>query len=234
MGDEKTLNLLVGLLLFLEKWGNIGAKPQLGYGIFEVTNKGVVQNNARHFWHEDMKIYEDKVDRNRKLRIDLPDLRRFGFIRYKFQPQKGRWWTQAPGLSRVATDVQSIVTNHRTIPLAPPLKNEWRFRRWIGDKSDEMWMFGSLRLRRRGETIRVRSKAAISWAYPLDNGWEMRSWVWLQDQRVAPEVWDLMQDESSWQATLGVHGQMKTDPTGAWHARTTSEVAELLEVSYES
>jgi CRISPR-associated protein Cmr1 len=231
-GDGQTLSLLATLFLFLEKWGNIGAKPQLGYGIFEITNRSFVQNFAQHSWHDDMDIYKERADIDQKSSIDLPNLRRFGFLRYNFHPEKGTWWTHAPGLERVATNVQPIVKNFRTAPLAPPLKNEWRFRRWQrwhGGPIDQMLMFGAPQLRWKGETKRVRSKAAVSWAYPVVDGWEMRGWAWLHDQRVASKVWDLLRDESGWQAAIKVPGQMTLYPSGAWNEWTTNGVAEFLE-----
>lgn len=228
-GDVRTLSLLASLFLFLEKWGNIGAKPQLGYGVFRIINRSNVLNQAHHSWHEDADIYKDRPNVGHKPHIDLPDLRLFGFMHYYFQPEKGAWWTHAPGMERAAMQVQPIITKYKTVPLAPSFKNEWRFRRWQGDRSDEMWMFGALQLRRKDETVRVRSKVTVSWAYPLDDGWEMRSWAWLQDPKVAARVWDIVRDESSWRAILRVQGQSKIYPTGAWHEWEINEAAKFLE-----
>ena len=229
-GDGKAIGLISSLFLFLEKWGNIGAKPQLGYGVFKITNRGIVHKYAQHSWYEDAGIYKDKRHMN-KTDTDLPDLRCFGFMCYQFQPQKGAWWTNAPGMERASSQVQPIVTKHKTIPLTPPLKNEWRFRRWRGNRNDEMWMFGALQHRRRGEMMRVRSKVAVSWAYPQDSDWEMRGSAWLQDSRVAPRIWDLVRDESSWRSILKVQGQMKTHPSGEWNEWAINDIVEFLEGS---
>lgn len=231
IGDKETVNLLGALFLFLEKWGNLGAKPQLGYGVFKILNQSEVQSHARqHLWE---KIGDKVVDNDR------PDLRRFGFLRYSFQPKSGAWWTYAPGMERVAGKVQPIVKTFRTVPLSPSLKNEWRFRRWHrqwqGDLSDEMWMFGALKLRWNHETQRVRSKVAVSWAYPQDDVWEVRAWAWLQepewlhDSEIAVEVWDLVCDESSWRAVIMAQAQIETRPSGGWREWSTSDVADFLE-----
>ncbi|MDI9418263.1 MAG: type III-B CRISPR module RAMP protein Cmr1 [Euryarchaeota archaeon] len=227
-GDGQAISIIASLFLFLEKWGNIGAKPQLGYGVFKITNLDIVYKNAKHSWYEDAEIYKDERHANKEDR-DLPNFRYFGFMRYHFQPQKSAWWTNAPGMERASSQVQPIVTKHKTIPLAPSLKNEWRFRRWRGNRSDEM--FGALQLRLRGESVRVRSKVAVSWAYPQDSGWEMRGWAWLQKSGVAPKIWDLMRDESTWRAALKVQGQVKAYPSGEWNEWATNDIAEFLERS---
>ena len=245
-GDELTLDLLAALFLFLEKWGNLGAKPQLGYGVFEIVNRKDVQNQAQR--------YQWNVLGDRETNNDKPDLRRFGFLRYRFKPQKGAWWTYAPGMERVAARVQPIVTAFKTVPLAPVLKNEWRFHRWAGNRGDEKWMFGTPQWRpedkkmygsnnvavgkkrtlsrqssRRVETSRVRSKVSVSWAYLQDGGWELRSWAWLQKPEIAGVVWDLMRDENGWQAVIKGQGLIETRPIGVWREWSANEVAELLE-----
>jgi CRISPR-associated protein Cmr1 len=233
-GDKETLSLLAALLLFLEKWGSIGAKPQLGYGVFKITNRSVVQSHAQHFWQEDAAIYKEKSTSGHNSDVDLPDMRHFGFVSYHFKPQKATWWTHAPGLERVAVEVQPIVRDFRTAPLAPPLKNEWRFRRWYLESMDkkriqEMWMFGALRFPHKGELCRVRSKVAVSWAYPVVDGWEMRSWAWLQDQGAASKVWELMRDEGSWEAAIKLPGKINSYPDGPWNVWDIKDLAEFLE-----
>ncbi|MDM7938850.1 MAG: type III-B CRISPR module RAMP protein Cmr1, partial [Methanothrix sp.] len=83
-GDGKTLRLLGALVLFLEKWGNLGAKPQLGYGVFKITNRSEVQQFARHSWHDDKKFYNNGLKIHNGSDTKWPDLRRFGFCRYRF------------------------------------------------------------------------------------------------------------------------------------------------------
>ncbi len=193
-GDEQSLNLLAALFLFLEKWGTLGAKSQLGYGVFEIVNRDEVKiRAARHPWSTKGAASSDQ---------NLPDIRHIGFFRYHFRPEKSVWWTQVPGIERVATQVQPLVTIYETVPVAPALKNEWRFRRWQGNRSDEMWMFGTLQWRKwiekqqKHETVRLRSKVSVSWAYKEKNDWEVRGFAWLQKRMIAIDVWNLMQDET--------------------------------------
>jgi len=240
-GDEKTLSLLAALFLFLERWGSIGAKPQLGYGVFSIENRDKVLEQAQGW---DWNVVKGTTPPSGQ-----PDLRRFGFFRYRFKPDRPGWWTQVPGIERVASTVQPLVSRYKTVPVAPALRNEWRFHRWRGSRGDEKWMFGTLqwrrdsetdrfhrqhplhrpkstlRWRRGSETDRLRSKVAVSWAYPQDGGWEVRGWVWLQKPKIADRVWDLIRDVAGWKAALRVGGMVE-----AYRIETSKEVLNLVEV----
>lgn len=214
-GDDKTLSLLAALFLFLERWGSLGAKPQLGYGVVEIVNRREVKT-----WADD---WQWKKMENEKDDSNLPDLRQFGFFRYRFQPSSPGWWTKVSGMERVATKVRPIVNNYRTIPIAPALKNEWRFHGWQGSRDDEREIFGSLRPKR------MRSKVAVSWAYPRDDGWEVRGWAWLQKPKTAAHTWKIFNDPATWQEVLCVPGVLMAQPSGSWRKWTTTEMQQFLE-----
>ncbi len=225
-GDPQVLSLLASLFLFLEKWGNLGAKPQLGYGVFSILNRETVIEYARKWeWRT---LNSAQSTRNSSDR--LPDLRHFGFFRFNFQPESPTWWTRIAGMERVATSVQPLVVNHQTVPLAPALKNDWRFNCWQGRVEDEREVFGALR------PDRYRSKVAVSWAYPKNDGWEVRGWAWLpfMDKKlpIANQVWnDILQDEQSWQRVLGMHGTLTSEPGKRWSPKTSEESVKFLEKS---
>ncbi|MBW1946425.1 MAG: type III-B CRISPR module RAMP protein Cmr1 [Deltaproteobacteria bacterium] len=220
VGDQRDLSLLASLFLFLERWGSIGAKPQLGYGIFRILNGEEVLARAEMKW---------EVKGNKEPDQELPDLRRFGFFRCSFEPRLPGWWTRVPGMERIASSVKPIISDHKTIPLVPALRNEWRFHGWSGSPDDGKWMFGTLKWRHEKETIRVRSKIAISWAYPRGSGWEVRGWAWLQKPRIAAKVWNLIQDKRGWEKVLGLQGDLETHPKGRWQELTAESVTQLLE-----
>ena len=215
-GDERTLALLAALFLFLERWGSIGAKPQLGYGVFAVENRDQVQQWASRWQWNAMG--------DRKPDQALPDLRRFGFFRYRFRPEKPGWWTQVPGIRRVATQVQPLVTRYRTVPISPALKNEWRFHEWQRRWGDDRQIFGSLRPERR------RSRVAVSWAYSVEKReWEVRGWGWLPaEQDAGQHLWRVLINERVWAETLGTTGGMST-----LQAASVSDVQRVLEVVKE-
>ncbi|MGC9423955.1 hypothetical protein, partial [Vibrio sp.] len=222
-GNEETLDLLASLFLFLEKWGNVGAKPQLGYGVFELINRDEIKIRAsRHKW-----CVLGTFPPSRK----NPDMRRIGFFRYNFYPKNLDWWKQIPGIKRVGNQVYPVVTTYKTVPLTPALKNVWRFSRWQGGRGDEMWMFGTLRWRDGEEIARVRSKVATSWAYPKNGGWEARGWGWLQKPIIEDMVWNMLINTDPWDDIVQVSGNLITQPAGAWRKLTEKDVALFLEAT---
>jgi CRISPR-associated protein Cmr1 len=207
-GDAEMVGLLAWLLLFLEKWGNLGAKPQLGYGVFRIENRKEVLQAAQQWdWqHIKEKIHKRPSSQSDKRKgQNLPNLRQFGFFRYRINHPPPAWWTRVPGIERVASRVQPLVRNYNTVPVCPALKNEWRFHQWRGQKRDAFEIFGTLRPNRQ------RSKVAVSWAYRLNkNTWEIRGWVWLASPRWAEAVWRIISDEAIWGRVLRVDGRLET------------------------
>ena len=216
-GQRQTLKLLAALFLFLERYGTIGAKPQLGYGVFKIENQEEIKNLAQDWKWQVM----NSLSANNQ----YPDLRHFGFFRYRFNPDSPNWWTRISGIERIASKVKPVVSAHKSVPLTPALKNEWRFHRWKGSREDERLIFGSLR------PDRTRSKVAVSWAYAGDDGWEMRGWVWLQKADIAANVWHLLQDNDAWQKVIGIGGKLESYPGGAWRKWNSQAVASLLEAT---
>jgi CRISPR-associated protein Cmr1 len=103
-GDKEVLSLLAALFLLLERWGSIGAKPQLGYGVFGIKNQDEVRGWAIGDGKE-KSGWAWRILGNRTPSTDLPDLRRFGFFRYRFDPQK----TAAAALPACARRRQSYM-----------------------------------------------------------------------------------------------------------------------------
>jgi CRISPR-associated protein Cmr1 len=219
-GEERVLNLMAALILFLERRGNLGAKPQLGYGVFAVDDEDRANVEER------ANKWQWKVMGPRPPDEDTPDLRRFGFFCYRFQPEKPGWWTQVPGMERVAVQAQPVVSTHKTVPIAPALKNAWRFQRWQRVWGDERKFFGMSR------PDRMRSKVAVSWAYKKEDAWEMSGHVWLQENIRQPEaVWAMLGDVEVWRETIGVPGKIETYPAGPWRPWLTTDVARFLETT---
>ncbi len=216
-GDNKTLSLLAALFLFLERWGCLGAKPQLGYGVVEIVNRGEAKT-----WAD---AWQWKKMENAKDDSSLPDLRQFGFFRYRFQPEKPGWWTRTPGIERVATKVRPLASGHTTVPLSPALKNEWRFHRWQRPWGDARDFFGTLR------PDRVRSKVAVSWAYKTESAWEVRGHAWLQGVNQPKAVWAMFSDLDLWRKVIGVPGKLEASPPIPWRSWSTAEVKQFLEAT---
>ncbi|HDM76646.1 MAG TPA: type III-B CRISPR module RAMP protein Cmr1 [Deltaproteobacteria bacterium] len=223
-GDSKVLSLIAGLLLFLEKWGNLGAKPQLGYGVFAIENRDEViewaygNGGDKSGWK--WKVLNNNNDNNNNTNKNPPDLKQFGFFKYRFKPTQPGWWTQVPGLSRVSTKIQPIISQYQTVPVSPSLKNEWRFNQWNRKWGDERETFGVIQ----PGGVRLRSKVAVSWAYKTDGVWEVRGWVCLKSSNWANKVWDILSNKQIWQTILNAHGQIDT-----YKPTSSKDVLEILE-----
>jgi len=174
LGEKNALHQMAALLLFLEKWGTIGAKPQLGYGCFRIT-EGLDTRRK-----EDKKTswpMGDKTDRTPK----LPNLKDITFFQYRFKPSGQGWWSRVSGLERLLgkNDTARALTklvDLNMIPVAPALKNAWRYRTEERIPArEEREVFGIV------HNDRIRSKIAVSWAYETDNLWQVRGWVWLPE-----------------------------------------------------
>lgn len=200
-GELKMLSLLSALLLFLEKWGTLGAKPQLGYGVFAIENRDEVLTWAQG-GGKNKPGWRWEILGNRKPDKKLPNLKSFRFFKFRFSPKQPGWWTQIPGLRRVSTQVQPLIIKYQVAPVSPALKNEWRFNRWDSKWGNDWEIFGTLR------PDRIRSRVTVSWAYRANGAWEVRGWAWLQSCRWADKLWSILENEQVWRNVLKVHGQV--------------------------
>ncbi|MGP8320930.1 MAG: type III-B CRISPR module RAMP protein Cmr1, partial [Methanosarcinaceae archaeon] len=170
-GDPNVVSRIASLFIFLEKWGAIGAKPQLGYGFFEITNRDEIQEYAR-----DWSKICTKVDLS-----GLPDLRQFTFFKYRFKPSRDDWWIRVGGLQRLLGNPKtasklSKLVEIGIVPVSPVLKNQWRYLEWSAPSSTKQWIFGTIDHEKR------RSKISISWAYREKDMWVVRGWAWLPEE----------------------------------------------------
>jgi len=169
VADAKTQARVLALVQFIDRWGSLGARPQLGYGFMEIigVNK---QPDVAHDWNT---IGNGKIDRS------LPDLRTFTFFSLDFEPQRDDWWRDVPGIGALARNnryrstIESLI-NQRMIPTTPALKNVLRFGQQWSSSALPHQFFGTLR-----GNERRRSKIALSWAYQPDGSsiWRIRGWA---------------------------------------------------------
>lgn len=197
-GDGESIARMLALLRFVGRWGSLSAKPQLGYGAVEIQNCDEIEKPPKELWREEAQ----RLARNRHGRDrNLPNLCDFGFFRYRFQPVSAAWWSRIDGIERVVTRVRPFAT--QTVPVAPALKNAWRFQHWQRAWGNDQIFWG------RVAADRIRGKVAVSWAYPYDDGWEIRGSAWLAGVRAEP-VWQMLINTDTWNATLGVSGTLET------------------------
>lgn len=245
IGEEKTLQMLAALMRFLEEWGMIGAKPQLGYGVFRIENQGEVGELARQWVWEEMG--------QGKPSPQWPDLRRFIFFRYCFHPSNSNWWLKVAKMVQRPEEkekkeekekekelvrlVRSLADTHRTIPVVPALKNEWRFRLWKGSQDQADRIFGCVRkgkpsskTPKKTTTIRIRSKVTASWAYSkeADKDWEIRGFIWLPEESTADAMLQILSDSKAWRRAVSVSGELTLIPQSGLQSQSTRDIVEFL------
>lgn len=236
-GDRETLAKLHALLRFMEAWGSLGARPQLGYGAFRILE---IKDEPP------LSTYE--VYGNEPL-SDQPDLRTFTFFKLRFTPKSSTWWHSVPGIQELRTRRDSWteleqLAKQGMVPTTPALKNHLRYHHQWSSQALRHWLFGTIR---QGDN-RIRSKVAFSWAYRLDNSdeWEIRGWVYLpQDtdgQRFKDEVLKEFKDKLSqpqnWFAALGLTAtdypapKLTTFPTKTpWQIHSILDIQAGLQVA---
>lgn len=196
-GDGESIVRVLALLRFVERWGSLGAKPQLGYGAVEIQNWDEIEKPPTELWREAAQRWASSA----RMRITMPDLGNFGFFRYRFQPSDAAWWSRIGGFDqRVVTQVGLFAT--QTVPVAPALKNAWRFQNWQCAWGNDQLFWG------RVAADRIRGKVAVSWAYPRNGEWEIRGSAWLAGVQ-ADSVWKMLINVEIWNTTLGVRGTLE-------------------------
>lgn len=232
-GDAAAIDRLAALVLFLERWGTLGAKPQFGCGRFEILNRAEVCSYAARAPWAAMGV--SGVG-------GALDLRAMGFFRYEFTPPDGKWWSDLSGLNRLMNNnrtgpVLTDLADSGIVPVGPLLKDAWRYGGAQWSREVARWLFGTSGR----QNDRVRSKISVGWARDIGDRWEVPGWVWLPpvDDRGATldpaqlrQVWTLVRDATRWDRVLKAADAVTTEPPGAaWVSRTTTDVIAQLEAT---
>lgn len=236
IGADQELNRMLALLRFLERHGSIGAKPQLGHGVFQIEKVEAQPSpdggkNPLEFSEGYQSVGE------------LPDLRVFTFFKFRFNPQSLTWWTQVPGIKELSRREDLAIVERQAsqgmAPVSPALKNHIRYgHQW--SQSVAVWLFGTLR-----GNERIRSKISFSWAYRVDSGWEIRGWLYLPQDETGRGFADysentrlltaVLADSKSWLQALGlqqdykIQAEVTLEPQPVtWRPKTTEDVQRFL------
>ncbi|WP_017307139.1 type III-B CRISPR module RAMP protein Cmr1 [Spirulina subsalsa] len=176
-GNSNTLAKLYTLLKFLEVYGSLGARPQLGYGAFRIIN-------IKNVPHIEASCFDYPRSDQTKI-TEFPDLRTFTFFKLRFTPKNLNWWHTVPGIKELRTNRQSWgelekIARNGMIPTTPALKNYLRYGCNWSNPPLLHWLFGTIR-----KDERLRGKVAFSWAYRLENTdeWEIRGWMYLPQDK---------------------------------------------------
>jgi CRISPR-associated protein Cmr1 len=229
-GESAVIGSLCSLFLFLESWGALGAKSQLGYGFFKITNRDEVQKRAIPL--------SESGNKDEKY---LPNLSHWLFFSCHFKQQHNDWWTWIEGLQRLLGDrktavILSQLANQGMVPVSPILKNQWRFEKWDAEYPGKRWLLGTSK----GDD-RIRSKVAVSWAYREGDDWIVRGWGSLAEPDKPKEkipdypedigkFKEILKDKSVWRKALNL------DSVSLKELQVFSEkedVLKLLEIKYD-
>lgn len=214
--DEKFNESLVLVpLLITSKWGGIGAKTQLGYGVVEVADPLKISFED---FKRALENLSNKGKRQKSNNPGFPDLKEMFFAKIRFVA-KENWWEKLDGItSRNKQAIKECIKNG-FLPIAPVIKNWLRYgggkQIWESSqntKGSENWLFGTSKkicpecydtLEHNGRDFRCNnckksferneiiernaSKINTSCAYRInDNVWEIRIWGWIPKEN-APQ-----------------------------------------------
>nr|WP_272940775.1 type III-B CRISPR module RAMP protein Cmr1 [Kosmotoga olearia] len=146
--DEKFDETLILVpLLIASKWGEIGAKTQLGYGVVELTNPSDV--DFHDFRGALEKLFSKDAKRQKSNSLGFPNLKEMFFAKVQFRA-RGDWWKKINGVEKSKKAVEECLRNN-FFPIAPVIKNWLRYGNgkeiWkIGGQNTkglENWLFGT-------------------------------------------------------------------------------------------
>lgn len=202
-GEEKAVGKIVSLLHWLARWGSIGAKSQLGYGVFKVLEPrppDAITDNLAGKKLPDLRV--------------LPDLRAFTFFTFQFKPRNEMWWKQLRDFQytmREKPQTWEGLARQNMIPVSPLLKNYLRYRKEWKSYGIPKWLFGFIE----GEK-RQKGRVNFSWAYKVGDHWEIKGWAWLPYEARSRYVFsdavrglrDVVEDETEWLKALDLQGKV--------------------------
>jgi len=223
VADENTQARILALIQFVARWGSIGARPQLGYGFLEIVE---IKNPPQSIYNW------DDVD-NGQNKETLPDLYTFTFFSLNFEPQRGDWWGDVPGIGSLARNnryrnAMDGLLHYHLMPTTPALKNVLRYGQQWSSGALPHQFFGTLR-----GNERSRSKIAISWAYQLPNSplWQIRGWAYppqvspKQQQEIQQRLQTVLMKPETWLRALKIRyrsAEVSFAPTTTFFQSITS------------
>ena len=137
-GDKEVLWCeILPVLLFVEKWGALGAKTSLGYGVFEILSINGHHKEAGQCWRELLREnkgippldfqqcssrigqwwWVGKLSSSNQYQGILPALTNMFFAKVRFSPDDSNWWEQFKEVQWINQDKipqsEAIRTDHK-------------------------------------------------------------------------------------------------------------------------
>lgn len=186
-------------LIIASKWGAIGAKIQLGYGVINPIQ--IPELNYNQILHEYQSEYLPNIKHSRQnVSFNYPNIKDMFFCKIKFHTKSDDWWKACNGIKNWNNGRKNFrgLINDRDfqkwiqqgiIPVAPAIKDWLRFHEGINlfDQRDRntpnfIFLYGESR-----NNQKKSSKINISCAYCLKrSNWEFRLWGWIPKSNRSP------------------------------------------------
>ncbi|WP_063727526.1 type III-B CRISPR module RAMP protein Cmr1 [Kosmotoga sp. DU53] len=194
--DEDFNSILIQLPLKLAaNCGALGAKPQLGYGVFNFEEK--TELSTARFIESISKISSDEKLKKSDIRLrnktidsfNYPNIKEMFFAKIRFRTTEKGWWKGINGLKQFSSLALKNWIDNCSAPISPTIKNWLRYNNgsafWKLQKckTGELakWLFGVI-----SKDGNIASKINISGAYkPIKDEkdlWEFRIWGWVPPQ----------------------------------------------------
>ncbi|KYK29648.1 MAG: hypothetical protein AYK19_19375 [Theionarchaea archaeon DG-70-1] len=207
-GKKKEITQIAFLVHWLSQWGSIGAKSQLGYGVFEVLETLPPI--------EPLTLDLLNVNSGKNQPGGLPDLRAFTFFKFHFVPHSENWWKTIRHYQSLIKDTKKSqilgnLAKKNMVPVSPLLKDYFRFKKeWKSFKITK-WLFGTIERGRK-----EKSRVSFSWAYRVGDHWEVRGWAWLPYWSKSRNLYreavnglkNTLGDETDWLKAMDLQGKV--------------------------
>ncbi len=213
VGDTDAVSKVATLLRFLEEWGGLGAKQQLGYGRFAIVHWDGPDPKPLLFNFNTKKQHPHSEWKHNP----LPNMQDFLFYRVQFRPSNPNWWKLIDRIRKLGIEKQGLEKQLQRgqgmIPISPIIKSTLRFQHPWPSREANAWFFGIALSRHR-----KRSNVCIGWAFQEHDYWCIPGWVWLPRDRqvrrdyasIKQHIQQLLQERSVWLQPLGLQGTIRS------------------------
>ena len=208
--EKEIKNTIWVIMNFMSKWSAIGARHQVGYGVFLFKN----ETNVDAFTSYIDKILKRSERREALYQTNLPDITEFFFCKINFTKDFPKRWNEI-FRDVILKDKESLEKCYQNnfLPISPLVRYKLRqlFREEflnLDERERRMlrhFLLGTVR------GVRTASKISVSHAYKINNSWELRIWGWIPPNLpkikrniVLKMLYDAFKENKFWEETFKI------------------------------